>query len=136
MVPGRTRRLAELEEKWLKAASHSEVLREQMTRKEQKYLASAKRFETQVQSLEKEFWEAKTLSRSPGPSVHDDAGRMGRIRSVTWMCEDVEDVDELHDLDLIAGDTCKGDPPSDPKRPCIGSVGGPASHASSSKLGS
>ena len=37
----------------------------------------------------------------------------------------VEDVDELHDLDLIAGDTCKGDPPSDPKRTCIGNVKAP-----------
>ena len=37
VVPGRTRRLAELEGKWLKAASHLEVLREQMTRKEQEY---------------------------------------------------------------------------------------------------
>ena len=62
MVPGRTRRLAELEEKWLKAASHSEVLCEQMTRKEQEYLASVERFETQVQSLEKGYREAKTLA--------------------------------------------------------------------------
>ena len=30
--------------------------------------------------------------------------------------QNVEDVDELHDLDLISGDTCKGDSPPEPKR--------------------
>ena len=30
--------------------------------------------------------------------------------------QNVEDDDELHDLDLISGDTCKGDPPTEPKR--------------------
>ena len=30
--------------------------------------------------------------------------------------QNVEDDDELHDLDLISGDTCKGDPPPEPKR--------------------
>ena len=38
VVPARTRRVAELEEKWLKSASHLENLRERMTRKEQDYV--------------------------------------------------------------------------------------------------
>ena len=73
VVPGRTRRLAELGEKWLKSASHLEVLREQMTRKESEYLASVQRYEAHdkhVQELEAEYREAKTLLRSPVPSVH------------------------------------------------------------------
>ena len=38
----------------------------------------------------------------------------------------VEDVDgELHDLNLISGDTCKGDLPPGPKRPCTGKVKAP-----------
>ena len=47
VVPARTRRVEEMEEKWLKSASHLENLREQMTRKEQEYLASMSRFEEQ-----------------------------------------------------------------------------------------
>ena len=95
VVPGRTRRLAELEEKWLKAASQLEVVREQMTRKEQEYLASVERFEThgmQVQSLEVEYNEAKTLSRSPVPSVHDDAGEDGKDSVSDVDVRSVEDV--------------------------------------------
>ena len=37
----------------------------------------------------------------------------------------VEDIDELHNLDLIAGDTRKGNPLPDPKRPCTGKVKAP-----------
>ena len=62
VVPARTRRVAEMEEKWLESASHLENLREQMTRKEQEYLASMARFEEQekvVQKLEAEYREAK-----------------------------------------------------------------------------
>ena len=73
MVPGRTWRLAELEEKWLKSASHLEVLREQMTLKESEYLASVQTYEAHdkhVHELEAVHREAKTLLRSPVPSVH------------------------------------------------------------------
>ena len=72
VVLGRGRRLAELEEQWLSAASHSDVLCEQMTRKEQEYLASVQRFEVhqkQVDELEAEYREAKILLRSPVHSV-------------------------------------------------------------------
>ena len=131
VVPGRTRRLAELEEKWLKATSHLEVLREQMTRKEHEYLASVEKFEThgkQVQSLEEEYGVAKTLLRSQAPSVHDDAGADVKDSVSDMDVRDVDDVDEHHDLDLIACDTCKGEAV---RWQCKG----PASHASSSKLG-
>ena len=61
----------------MKAASHLEVLREQMTREESEYLARVQMFETdeiQVQSLEVKCREAKTLLRSPVPSVHQSNG--------------------------------------------------------------
>ena len=125
VVPARTRRVAEMEEKWLKSASHLENLREQMTRKEQEYLASLARFEEQekvVVKLEAEYREAKNLLVTPVPSDHSDEGSAGEKEGsdgglVSDMeVQDVEDMGELHDLDLISGDTCKGDPPPDPKR--------------------
>ena len=125
VVPARTRWVAELEEKWLKSASHLENLREQMTRKEQDYLASMAWFEEHeklVLRLEAEYREAKNLLVTPVPSVHSDVGsaceKEGSDGGVVSDMEvqNVEDVDELHDLDLISGDTCKGDPPPEPKR--------------------
>ena len=125
VVPARTRRVVELEEKWLKSASHLENLREQMTRKEQDYLASVSRIEEHeklVQKLEAEYREAKNLSVTPVPSVHSDGGSAcekegGDGGLVSDMeIQNVEDDDELHDLDLISGDTCKCDPPPEPKR--------------------
>ena len=125
VVPARTRRVAELEEKWLKSASHLENLREQMTRKEQDYLASMSRFEEHekvVLKLEAEYREAKTLLVTPVPSDHSDVGSAGEKEEsdggvVSDMeVQNVEDMGELHDLDLISGDTCKGDPPPEPKR--------------------
>ena len=125
VVPARTRRVAELEEKWLKSASHLENLREQTKRKEQDYLASLTRFdehEKVVLKLEAEYREAKTLLVTPVPSDHSDVGSAcekeesdGGVVS-DMEVQNVEDVDELHDLDLISGDTCKGDPPPEPKR--------------------
>ena len=77
VVPARTRRVAELEEKWLKSASHLENLREQTKRKEQDYLASMDRFEEHeklVLRLEAEYREAKNLLVvTPVPSDHSDA---------------------------------------------------------------
>ena len=125
VVPARTRRVPELEEKWLKSASHLENLRKQMTRKEQDYLASMSRFEEHekvVLKLEGEYREAKTLLVTPVPSDHSDVGSAGeKEESDGGMVSDmevqnVEDMGELHDLDLISGDTCKGDPPPEPKR--------------------
>ena len=125
VVPARTRRVAELEEKWLKSASHLENLREQMTRKEQDYIASMSRFEEHekvVEKLEAEYREAKNLLVTPVPSVHSDGGsaceKEGSDGGVVsdMDVQNVEDVEELHDLDLISGDTCKGDPPPEPKR--------------------
>ena len=125
VVPARTRRVAEMEEKWLKAASHLENLREQSTKKEQEYLASLGRFEEQkkvVEKLEAEYREAKTLLVTPVPSDHSDGGSADeKVDSDGGLVsdmevQDVEDLGELHDLDLISGDTCKGDPPPDPKR--------------------
>ena len=125
VVPARTRRVAELEEKWLKSASHLENLREQMTRKEQDYLAIMARFEEHeklVLRLETEYREAKNILVTPVPSDHSDVGSAcekeesdGGVVS-DMEVQNVEDVDELHDLDLISGDTCKGDPPPEPKR--------------------
>ena len=69
VVPGRARRHAELEEKWFKAASHLEVLREQMTRKEHEYLAGVEKFEPhgkQVRSLEEEGENSFALASSLG----------------------------------------------------------------------
>ena len=80
VVPARTRRVAEMEEKWLTSASHLENLREQMTRKEQEYLASLSRFEEHekvVLKLEAEYREAKTLLVTPVPSDHSDVGSAG-----------------------------------------------------------
>ena len=125
VVPARTRHVAELEGKWLKSASHLETLREQMNKKEHDYLASVSRYEahnTLVFKLETEFREAKSLLVSPVPSVHSDVGSAGEKEEsdgggVSDMdVQNVEEIDELHDLDLISGDTCKGDPPPDPKR--------------------
>ena len=45
VVPARTRRVAEMEKKWLKSASHLEILREQTKRKEHDFFASLTRFE-------------------------------------------------------------------------------------------
>ena len=59
---------------------------------------------------------------TPVPSVHSDGGsaceKEGSDGGVVsdMDVQNVEDVDELHDLDLICGDTCKGDPPPEPKR--------------------
>ena len=124
VVPARTRRVAELGEKWLKSASHLENLREQTKRKEQDYLASMARFEEHeklVLRLDAEYREAKNLLVTPVPSDHSDVGSAcekeesdGGVVS-DMEVQNVEDVDELHDLDLISGDTCKGDPP-EPKR--------------------
>ena len=120
VVPARTRRVAELEEKWLKSVSHLENLREQMTRKEQDYIASMSRFEEHekvVEKLEADYREAKNLLVTPVPSVHSDGGsacekEVMEAWSVTWMFKMLK----LHDLDLISGDTGKGDPPPEPKR--------------------
>ena len=109
VVPARTRWVAELEEKWLKSASHLENFREQTTRKEQDYLASMSRFEEHeklVLKLEAEYREAKNLLVTPVPSVHSDGGEKegsdGGVVSDTEI-QNVEDDDELHDLDLISG---------------------------------
>ena len=59
---------------------------------------------------------------TPVPSVHSDGGSAcekeesdgGLVSDME--IQNVEDGDELHDLDLISGDTCKGDPPPEPKR--------------------
>ena len=72
--------------------------------------------------LEAEYREAKNLLVTPVPSDHSDVGSAGEKEEsdgglVSDMeVQDVEDMGELHDLDLISGDTCKGDPPPDPKR--------------------
>ena len=88
-----TRRVAELEEKWLKSASHLENLREQTKRKEQDYLASMARFEEHeklVLRLEAEYREAKNLLVTPVPSDHSDVGvpvkrkKVMEAWSVTW----------------------------------------------------
>ena len=39
----------------------------------------------------------------------DDVGDDGKDSVSDMDVRNVEDVDELHDLDSIAGDTCKGD---------------------------
>ena len=96
-----------------------------MTRKEQDYLASMARFEEHeklVLKLEAEYREAKNLLVTPVPSGHSDVGsaceKEGSDGGVVSDMEiqNVEDDDELHDLDLISGDTCKGDPPPEPQR--------------------
>ena len=75
-----------------------------------------------VSKLEAEYREAKTLLVTPVPSDHSDVGSAGEKEEsdgglVSDMeVQNVEDMGELHDLDLIGGDTCKGDPPPDPKR--------------------
>ena len=75
-----------------------------------------------VLKLEAEYREAKTLLVTPVPSDHSDVGSAGEKEEsdgglVSDMeVQNVEDMGELHDLDLISGDTCKGDPPPDPKR--------------------
>ena len=83
------------------------------------------RFEEQkkvVEKLEAEYREAKNLLVTPVPSDHSDGGSAdGKEDSDGGLVsdmevQDVEDLGELHDLDLISGDTCKGDPPPDPKR--------------------
>ena len=87
VVPARTRRVAELEEKWLKSASHLENLREQMTRKEHDYIASMSQFEEHeklVQKLEAEYREAKNLLVTLVPSVHSDGKEVMEVWSVTW----------------------------------------------------
>ena len=79
--------------------------------------------------MEAEYREAKDSLRSLVLSVHqsnggsDDEREEDEQDSVSDMdMPNVDDVDnELHDTDLIAQDTCKGDPPPDPKRPrCAG----------------
>ena len=88
-------------------------------------LASMSRFEEHeklVEKLEAEYREAKSLLVTPVPSVHSDGGsaceKEGSDGGVVSDMEiqNVEDDDELHDLDLISGDTCKDDPPPQPKR--------------------
>ena len=77
VVLARTRRVTELEEKWLKSASHLENLREQTKRKEQDHLSSMARFEEHeklVLGLEAEYREAKHLLVTPVPSDHSDVG--------------------------------------------------------------
>ena len=66
VVPARTRRVAELEEKWLKSASHLENLREQMTRKEQDFFASMSRFEEHEKVVEKLEAEYRGSQKSFG----------------------------------------------------------------------
>ena len=69
-----------------------------------------------VQKLEAEYREAKNLLVTPVPSVHSDGGSAcekegsdgGLVSDME--IQNVEDDVELHDLDLISGDTCKGDP--------------------------
>ena len=73
--------------------------------------------------MEAEYREATNLLRSPVPSVHHSTGGSedgGKEDGKDWVSEmeiqNVEDVDnELYDQNLIGLDTCKGDPPPDPK---------------------
>ena len=96
-----------------------------MAGEELDYLASMSRFSERgklVLKLDAEYREAKHLLVTVVPSLHSDGGSAcqkegsdgGLVSDME--IQNVEDDGELHDLDLISGDTCKGDPPTEPKR--------------------